>query len=66
MWLLRSLIGAFSGSLHHKPNVKTYDCKSAVINIHPAEEFQVDGEHLGKTQEVRAEIMQHALNVILP
>lgn len=65
-WFLRSIIGAFSGTLHRKPNVKTYDCKSAVVNVTPPEEFQIDGEHLGKIREIRASINRHALNVILP
>lgn len=65
-WMWRSFIGAFSGTLHRKPNVKTYDCTSVVINIVPPEELQVDGEHLGKTSEIRAKISRHALNVILP
>jgi diacylglycerol kinase (ATP) len=65
-WFLRSLIGAFSGTLHRKPNVKTYDCTSAVIKISPPEELQVDGELLGKTAEINATICRHALNIILP
>ncbi len=65
-WFWRILTGAFSGTLHHKPNVQTYDCTSAVINIDPPEELQVDGEHLGKSSEIRARISRHAINVILP
>jgi diacylglycerol kinase family enzyme len=65
-WFWRSISGAFLGNLHRKPNIKTYDCTSAQIEINPPEELQVDGEHLGKSKMVSAKILKHALEIILP
>lgn len=65
-WLLKSLAGAFTGTLDRKPHVETYDCTSAVINIIPPEELQIDGETLGRSNEIRARIEKHALSIILP
>lgn len=65
-WFWKSLAGAFTGTLHQKQNVEIYECSSAVIDVYPPEELQVDGEHLGKHTTIRASIHKHGLNVILP
>lgn len=64
-WVWRSLIGAFTGTLDRQPHIETYECESAVIRIIPGQELQVDGEILGKYNEVKASIYKHALHVIL-
>lgn len=65
-WFWKSLAGAFTGTLDRMSNIKTYECSSALITVNPPEELQVDGEHLGKHSIIRADILKHALNVILP
>jgi diacylglycerol kinase (ATP) len=63
-WLWKSFIGAFTGKFDQQPHIETYKCASAVINTFPLQELQVDGEGLGKTGEIRASIIKHALQVI--
>lgn len=65
-WKLKSLIGAFTGTLHKQSHIETYDCTDALISITPPQEAQIDGETLGKVSLMRAAILKHALNIILP
>lgn len=63
-WILKSFIGAFTGTFNLQPHIEVYKGKSAVINVTPAQELQVDGETLGKFSELRSTIVPHALEVI--
>lgn len=65
-WLLKNTVAAFRGNFHNQPNIETFNCTSATIKINPAQELQVDGELIGKTNEVKAEIIKHAFRVIVP
>jgi YegS/Rv2252/BmrU family lipid kinase len=65
-WVIRNTIAAFTGNFHNQPNIATYECTSAKIMVRPSQELQVDGELLGKLQSVNAEIIKHALHVIVP
>lgn len=65
-WIIRNTIAAFTGNFHNQPNIATYECTSAKIMVRPSQELQVDGELLGKQQSVNAEIIKHALQVIVP
>ena len=65
-WIVRNTIAAFTGNFHNQPNIETYECSKVKILVHPRQELQVDGELLGKSEEVRAEIMKHVLKVIVP
>jgi YegS/Rv2252/BmrU family lipid kinase len=65
-WKLRSLLGAFTGTMHKQPHVETFECESAEISIKPPQKLQVDGESLGITSHFKAEISKHALKIILP
>lgn len=65
-WIIRNSIAAFTGNFHNQPNIATYECTSAKITVRPSQELQVDGELLGKQQSVDAEIIKHALHVIVP
>lgn len=64
-WFLKSLIGAFTGTLDKQPNIESYHCTSAVIDISPKQDLQIDGESIGKTNKIKASIYKHALNVII-
>lgn len=63
-WFLRSLLGAFTGTMDKQPNTEHYHCTSAIIDISPKQELQIDGESIGKTSRIKASIYKHALNVI--
>ena len=63
-WKWRTFIGAFTGTFDKKPHIKVYECTSAVINVNPAQDFQIDGEPLGKYEEIKATIEKHALSLI--
>ena len=65
-WIIRNTIAAFTGNFHNQSNIATYECTSAKIMVRPSQELQVDGELLGKQQSVNAEIIKHALHVIVP
>jgi YegS/Rv2252/BmrU family lipid kinase len=65
-WIIRNTIAAFTGSFHNEPNINTYKCASAKIKVFPQQELQVDGELLGKTNEVKPQIIKHAIKVIVP
>jgi YegS/Rv2252/BmrU family lipid kinase len=65
-WIIRNTIAAFTGNFHNQPNIETYECTTAKIMVHPSQELQIDGELLGKKQSVNAEIVKHALQVIVP
>lgn len=65
-WIIRNTIAAFTGNFHNQPNIVTYECTSVRITVQPGQELQIDGELLGKNNEVRAEIIKHALQVIVP
>lgn len=64
--LFRNTIAAFTGRFHDEPNIVVYECTQANIRVHPAQELQIDGEVLGKKQEIKTEIIKHALQVIVP
>lgn len=66
MWKWKSLIGAFTGTLHKQSHIETYNCTDALVSITPPQELQIDGETLGKYTLIKAQIRKHALNVILP
>lgn len=65
-WIIRNTIAAFTGNFHNQPNIVTYDCTSVKIKVEPQQELQIDGELLGKKNEIQAEILKHALQVIVP
>lgn len=65
-WILRNTIAAFTRNFHNEPNIETYECTKAKITVFPAQELQIDGELMGKHLEVDAEIVKHALHIILP
>lgn len=65
-WIIRNTIAAFTGNFHNQPNIVVYECTSVKITVRPPQELQVDGELLGKNNEVNAEIIKHALQVIVP
>ncbi|HEX3007097.1 MAG TPA: diacylglycerol kinase family protein [Bacteroidales bacterium] len=65
-WIVKNTIAAFTGNFHNQPNVVTYECTSVKITVRPAQELQVDGELLGKKEEVNAHIIKHALHIIVP
>lgn len=65
-WMWRSLIGAFTGTMHKQPHVETYVCKSATIKFKPPQDLQVDGESLGKVPHCTASIHKHALRIVVP
>ena len=63
-WILRSIIGAFSGTFHRQKHTEVFKCRSLTLKISPAQELQVDGELLGKHSEIRAVMQKHAVNII--
>ncbi|NJK95259.1 MAG: diacylglycerol kinase family lipid kinase [Bacteroidales bacterium] len=65
-WFFRNAIAAFTGNFHNQPNIETYDCTSAKISVEPQQELQIDGELQGKKKEVKAVIIKHALEVLIP
>lgn len=65
-WVIRNTIAAFTSSFHNEPNIETYKCNSVKIKVQPQQELQVDGELLGKNNEVKAHIIKHAIRVIVP
>jgi diacylglycerol kinase family enzyme len=64
--LVRNILAAFTGKFHDEPNIEVYECTSVRIRVRPPQELQIDGELLGKQEEVKADILKHALQVIVP
>ncbi len=46
--------------------VEIFHAKSAIITTNKKIHFQVDGEYIGKVDEVRATILPSVLNLLLP
>ncbi len=46
--------------------VEIFQTKSAVIKVSKKAHFQVDGEYLGKADEIKATILPSVLNILLP
>lgn len=65
-WIIKNTIAAFTGNFHNQPNIVTYECTTVKIRVIPEQELQIDGELLGKNSEIKAEIIKHALQVIVP
>jgi diacylglycerol kinase (ATP) len=56
----------FIGSLKNSEYVEVISCTSAYIRTSKKTTLQVDGEVIGKTREIRIEILKQALNMIVP
>lgn len=61
------MIASFFGLKKYDPDlIDIISCKKAAISVSPPQHMQVDGEHLGKMDEVEAKIIPGAINVITP
>ncbi len=63
-WFVFTFIyAAFAGKLHKMRYVKLYTTSQAVITLPKPQEFQIDGEVLPETREVKVEILPEAIRV---
>jgi YegS/Rv2252/BmrU family lipid kinase len=56
----------FIGNLKNSEYVEVISCKSAYIRSSKKTTLQIDGEIIGKTREIRIEILKQALKVLVP
>jgi diacylglycerol kinase family enzyme len=64
--LLRMIIPFYTRRIHTLPYIDTFSCKKAVIRNFQKQVIQVDGEVIGRNQEVVVEIMPQSLLVLVP
>lgn len=57
------LYAAFAGKLHKMRYVKVYTASEAEITLPKPQAFQIDGEVLPETSEVKVEILPEAIRV---
>lgn len=63
-WFVFTFIyAAFAGKLHKMKYVKVYSASEALITLPKPQEFQIDGEVLPETSEVKVEILPEAIRV---
>ncbi|MFO7939211.1 MAG: diacylglycerol kinase family lipid kinase [Bacteroidales bacterium] len=63
-YILRMFVAFFTRQIHRVRHVRTYSCKKARVELNPAQELQVDGEHKGELRTLNAQILPNALHVI--
>lgn len=56
----------FIGRLQTSEFVEVFSCKKAVIQTTRKTTLQIDGEIIGKTKEITAEVLPHSITVIVP
>ncbi|WP_423149258.1 diacylglycerol/lipid kinase family protein [Rubrolithibacter danxiaensis] len=56
----------FNGTLQTSEYVEVLGCKQALIRSSRKTTLQIDGEIIGKTREIRLEILEKALKVLVP
>lgn len=56
----------FTGKLQTSEYVDVISCSSAYIRTSKKTTLQVDGEVIGKTREIKIEILKKALKVLVP
>jgi len=64
--LLEIFKAIFTDKSFHPRRIEVFSTTRVQISTTRRAYFQVDGEYLGKTRSVTAEIMHHALSVIIP
>ncbi len=64
--LLSITLSSFLGSIQHSPYVDIYRAKQARITCQHEELMQVDGELLGKVNDVSIQIKHNAIQVFIP
>lgn len=63
-WFVFTFIyAAFAGKLHKMKYVKVYSASEALITLPKPQEFQIDGEVLPETSEVKVEILPEAIRI---
>jgi len=53
-------------NFRHDKFFRTFRCRSATLSLHTPQELQIDGEPMGKSGKVEAEILPARLNVMVP
>jgi YegS/Rv2252/BmrU family lipid kinase len=56
----------FSNKLHTSDYVEIFSCKKAVVYSNKKTTLQIDGEVIGKVKEIRLEILEKVLRLIVP
>ena len=56
----------FTGRLQTSEFVEVFSCKKAIIHTQKRTTLQVDGEVIGKTKEITAEVLHQAITLIVP
>jgi len=63
-FILKLAFAFFTRKLHKLEYIEIVSCKKAVIQANPPQDLQIDGEIIGKSNRVEAEILPDALQVI--
>ncbi|MCG6187110.1 diacylglycerol/lipid kinase family protein [Maribellus maritimus] len=64
-WFVFNFIFAgFTGNLHRMEYVKVYRSEKAKITLDKTQDFQIDGEVIGKVKNLKLEIIPNAIHVI--
>lgn len=64
-WFVFNFIFAgFTGNLHRMEYVKVYKAEKAQITLDKDQDFQIDGEVIGKTKKIKLEVIPRAISVI--
>ncbi|WP_159518215.1 diacylglycerol/lipid kinase family protein [Sunxiuqinia indica] len=64
--LFHMIIPFFSRTIHELDYVDSYSCKKASIRNYKKKELQIDGELIGRIEEISVEIIPHALQILVP
>jgi YegS/Rv2252/BmrU family lipid kinase len=58
------LIAGFTGKLHRMERVKVYNAEKAQITLDKTQDFQIDGEVIGKIKNLKLEVIPGAISVV--
>ncbi|SMO58297.1 Diacylglycerol kinase family enzyme [Saccharicrinis carchari] len=64
--LLRMIIPFFTKSIDQLDYIEVYSCKKAILKTNKNQVVQIDGEVIGSIKEVEAEIIEKAVQVMVP
>ncbi|PLX05268.1 MAG: diacylglycerol kinase [Marinilabiliales bacterium] len=63
-FVLTFIIAGFSGHLDKMQSVNIFKTRNAEIKLEESQEFQIDGEIIGKTDSVKIELLRNSLKVV--
>ena len=63
-YVFNFIFGGFSGHLHHMEYINVFKASKAYISLDKHQDFQIDGEIIGRIKNLKLEIIPQAVNVI--